>query len=248
MDWASLAGLSLGLTGILSGQLLDGGDLGSLIQPAAFAVVVAGTLGAVLLQSGMPCFMRGMCMGRKVFSSSGVDSLESSRQINAWSAAVRRDGLLSLSRYLPEIRDPFIAKALHLMLDGIEPTKVREILEIDIASYERRERQAVRIWEAAGGYAPTIGLMGSMLGLAHVMEGLGSPAKVGSGLALAVVAIVYGIGLANLVFLPIANKLKTIVAQEVSRRTMLADVFFGIANGDNARVTAERMSAYGHGD
>jgi chemotaxis protein MotA len=244
LDWASLAGLALALAGILSGQLLEGGHLGSLVQPAAFSVVVVGTLGAVLLQSGMPSFVRGVRMSRWVFSPPNIDLAPISRDIGIWSATARREGLLSLERYLPGIQDPFVAKALRLVIDGVDPTKMREILDVDIASYERRERQAVRVWEAAGGYAPTIGILGAVLGLIHVMENLSDPAKLGSGIAVAFVATIYGVGLANLVFLPIANKLKTIVIQEVARRDMLADIFSSMANGDNARVIAERMAAY----
>ncbi|HVK93417.1 MAG TPA: flagellar motor protein [Noviherbaspirillum sp.] len=244
MDWASLAGLILGLTAILSGQALEGGHLASLLQPAAFVVVVIGTTGSVLLQSGMASFMRGTMMLRWVFSPPVDDFVEVTRDIKIWSATARREGLLSLERYLPAVQNPFVARALHLMIDGVEPGKMREILEVEIALYERRERQAVKIWEAAGGYAPTIGILGAVLGLIHVMENLSDPSKLGSGIAVAFVATIYGVGLANLVFLPIANKLKGIVSHEVARREMISDVFFSIANGDNAHVIAERMSAY----
>lgn len=244
MDWASVAGLALAATGIMSGQLLEGGRLASLIQPAAFAIVVIGTCGAVLLQSGMPSFMRGMKMARWVFAPP-PDNLDTmTEEMKGWSQLARREGLLSLEPYVHSANDPFVAKSLRLMVDGIDPFKMREILDVEISSYERRERQAVKIWEAAGGYAPTIGILGAVLGLIHVMENLGDPGKLGSGIAVAFVATVYGVGLANLVFLPIANKLKSIVAQEVSKREMMADAFFGMANGDNFRVIQERMSAY----
>lgn len=244
MDWASLAGLALALAGILSGRLLEGGHFGSLVQPAAFAVVVVGTCGAVLLQSGMPSVVRGVKMARWIFRPPQDTLQVNSIDIQTWSATARRQGLLSLERYLPSVRDPFITKALGLIVDGVEPGKVREILDVEISSYERQERQAVKIWEAAGGYAPTIGILGAVLGLIHVMENLGDPSKLGSGIAVAFVATLYGVGLANLILLPIANKLKTIVSGEVARREMIADVFCSIANGDNARIIEERMSAH----
>jgi len=244
VDWASLVGIALALGGVLLGQLLDGGHLDSLFQPAALVIVFVGTVGAVLLQSGMPSFVRGVLMARWIFSPPESDDEYLTQNINFWSTTARREGLLSLERYLDEVTDRFVAKGLGLIIDGIDPYKIRDILETDISSYERRERQASKIWEAAGGYAPTIGILGAVLGLIHVMENLTEPGKLGGGIAVAFVATIYGVGLANLVFLPIASKLKTIIAEEVRRREMLCDVFCGIASGDNPRVLEERMSAY----
>lgn len=244
MDWASLAGILLALGGLLIGQLAEGGHLGSLIQPAAFMIVVAGTLGAVLLQSGMPNFVRGVRMVKLVFVPIPDSSAAVEQQIITWSGIARRDGMLSLERYLEGVKDTFKAKGLRLLVDGIDPFKLKDILEADLNSYEYRERQAVRIWEAAGGYSPTVGIIGAVLGLIHVMENLADPSQLGSGIAVAFVATIYGVGLANLVFLPIGNKLKSIITQEVMQREMLIDAFFGIALGDNPRIIQERMRAY----
>jgi len=244
MDWASVIGLALALAGILAGRVLEGGTIGALIQPAAFAVVVVGTCGAVLLQSGMPTFMRGMRMARWVFSPPKEDLHALAVDIRSWSTIARREGLLSLERQLGVVNDPFIGKAIRLVADGIDPGRVREILDMEISSFERRERQAAKIWEAAGGYAPTIGIIGAVLGLIHVMENLSDPGRLGSGIAVAFVATIYGVGLANLVLLPIANKLKAIISDQVARQEMMADVFFSIASGDSGRVIQERFSAY----
>lgn len=244
MDWASLAGLALALAGIVVGQALEGGHISSLVQPAAFVIVVIGTLGAVLLQSGMPSFVRGLSMLRLVFIPPEDKGGSLSQDITVWSSTARREGLLSLERHLEQVKDEFTAKGLRLIVDGIDPYKIRDILEVDITTYERRERQALKIWEAAGGYSPTVGILGAVLGLIHVMENLSDPAKLGGGIAVAFVATVYGVGLANLVFLPIANKLKSAVADEVRWREMLTDIFCSIANGDNARVIQERLLAY----
>jgi chemotaxis protein MotA len=244
VDWASLAGLALAFAGVYFGQTLEGGHIGSLVQPAAFAVVIIGTFGAVLLQSGVPNFVRGMKMARWVFAPPKGSPHAMASEIGIWCMTARREGLLSLERFLHDVRDPFIAKGLRLIIDGIDPSKIRQILDVDISSYERRERQAVKIWEAAGGYAPTIGILGAVLGLIHVMENLTDPSRLGGGIAVAFVATIYGVGFANLVFLPIANKLKTIVSDEVSRREMMADVFCSMASGDNARIIEERMAAY----
>jgi chemotaxis protein MotA len=245
VDWASLAGLALALTGVLSGRLLEGGSLGFLLQPAAFAVVIAGTCGAVLLQSGGRNCLRGIRMARWIFAPPPHSQEELAADLKIWSATARRDGLLSLERYLLSTPDPFVAKGMRMAIDGLEPDRIREILDVEIAVYERRERQAVKVWEAAGGYAPTIGILGAVLGLIHVMENLTDPSRLGGGIAVAFVATLYGVGLANLLFLPIANRLKAIVSAEVTRRELMADVFFSIANGDNARLIEERMLAYG---
>lgn len=244
MDWASLAGLLLALAGIVAGQALEGGHLDSLLQPAAFVIVVIGTAGAVLLQSGMNTFMRGVLMLRWIFVPPPDKSRALAQEITLWSTTARREGLLSLERFIESVPDAFTAKGLRLIVDGIDPYKIREILDVDISTYERRERQAVKIWEAAGGYSPTIGILGAVLGLIHVMENLTEPSKLGGGIAVAFVATIYGVGLANLVFLPIANKLKSIVSDEVRCREMLADVFCSVANGENARIVEERILAY----
>ncbi|GIZ52654.1 flagellar motor protein [Noviherbaspirillum aridicola] len=244
MDWASLSGLLLALAGIFIGQALEGGEIASLLQPTAFLIVAVGTMGAVLLQSGMDSFMRGMKMLRWVFRPPVAKSNTLRQDVLLWSATARREGLLSLERFVETVNDRFAQKGLRLIVDGIDPYKIREILETDITTHERRERQAVRIWEAAGGYSPTIGILGAVLGLIHVMENLSEPARLGSGIAVAFVATVYGVGLANLVYLPIAGKLKTLVGEEVRRREMLTDIFCSVANGDNARVVEERLLAY----
>ena len=244
MDWGSVAGLVLALAGVLLGQVLEGGQLGSLVQPAAFVIVAVGTGGAVLLQSGLPSFLRGMRMVKWVFLPPPDDSKAFARDSNIWSTTARREGLLSLERHMEEARDPFIAKGLRLIIDGIDPVKLRHILNVDISVYETEQRLAVKVWESAGGYSPTIGILGAVLGLIHVMENLSDPSRLGSGIAVAFVATIYGVGLANLVFLPIGNKLKAIVNQQVVNREILADIFAGIAFGDNPRVIEERMASY----
>jgi chemotaxis protein MotA len=244
VDWASLAGITLALAGILGGQLIEGGRLDSLIQPAAFIIVFVGTFGAVLLQSGWPNFMHGLKMAQLVFKRPSDTYQGLAQDIGMWSVTGRREGLLSLERYLEVASDPFIAKGLRMLIDGIDSAKIRDILDSEISNHEGSERQAIKIWEAAGGYSPTIGILGAVLGLIHVMENLVDPGKLGSGIAVAFVATIYGVGLANLVFLPIGNKLKSIMAKDLTRREMIAEALVAIASGDNPRVIEERISAY----
>jgi len=242
VDWASVAGLVLAIAGILVGHSLDGGRFASLFQPAAFAIVVVGTFGAVLLQSERRSFTRGLGMLRWVFLPPRGERHRLSREIALWSLSARRDGLLSLEQYMAKA-DPFVEKGLRLVVDGIHPDKVRSLLEHEINGYEFAQRQAARIWEAAAGYAPTIGILGAVLGLIHVMENLSDPSRLGSGIAVAFVSTVYGVGLANLFFYPVGNKLKAIVSDKVAQYEILAEVFHDLASGDHSRVVDERVAS-----
>ena len=244
MDWGSLAGLVLALAAIAGGQWVEGGRLGALLQPAALVIVVGGTLGAVLLQNGMGTLWRGLRLAGKAFSPQPPFYEALIASIQGWSKTARADGFLQLERYLTDQRDPFIAKGMRMLVDNVDAEALRSILETDIDSYERWERQSIRVWEAAGGYAPTIGILGAVLGLMRVMDNLGEPALLGSGIAVAFVATVYGVGLANLVCLPIANKLKKQLALELLKRTMLADALVSIARGENSAVIQERMNSH----
>ncbi|WP_343729068.1 flagellar motor protein [Duganella sp.] len=242
MDWASVAGVLVALAGIVIGQGLEGGKVTSLLQPAAFAIVVVGTFGAVLLQTRPKTLWRGLRMLRLVFAPPPDTRAALARDINAWNLAARRDGLLSLERYMLASKDKFNTKGLRLIVDGIAPDKLRQLLDTEITAYETEERQAVRIWESAAGYSPTIGILGAVLGLIHVMENLTDPSKLGSGIAVAFVSTIYGVGLANLFFYPIANKLKAIVTQAVHQQEIAAAVFYDIATGDHTRVIDERIA------
>jgi chemotaxis protein MotA len=241
MDLASLLGLALALAGIALGHALDGGKFSSLVQPAAFAIVVVGTLGAVLLQTKRKAFMRGLRMLGWVFRPPRDRRPQLAREIHLWSLSARRDGLLSLEQYLTKA-DPFIQKGLRLVVDGIHPDKIKSLLDTEINGYELRERQAARIWESAAGYAPTVGILGAVLGLIHVMENLSDPSRLGAGIAVAFVSTIYGVGLANLFFYPVANKIKGIVTERVAEYEILGDVFHDIAGGDFTRVIEERVA------
>ncbi|HMW17824.1 MAG TPA: flagellar motor protein [Accumulibacter sp.] len=244
MDRVSLAGLVIGLLAIVGGQLLEGGHLGSLSQPAALVIVVGGTLGAVMLQSSSTTFMRGLRMAKWVWLPPVVDHQRLITQITGWSHISRREGLLALDSIVEQLSDSFTRKGLQLLVDGAEPERLREVLEVEIDTFEQEMKLAARIWEAAGGYSPTIGIMGAVLGLIHVMENLSDPSKLGTGIAVAFVATIYGVGLANLVYLPIANKLKAHINRMIVQRQMLIDGLVGIANGDNPRIIESRLQGY----
>ena len=244
MDFSSLIGLALALAGIVGGQLLEGGYVGSLLQSAAFLIVLGGTVGAVMVQSTGQVFVRGVRMAKWVVLPPDIAPQRTIADILRWSHAARKDGLLALEQQAALTADPFTRKGLQLLADGVDPEKLREAMEVEIISFEEYHRQAARIWEAAGGYAPTIGILGAVLGLIHVMENLSDPARLGSGIAVAFVATIYGVGLANLVFLPVAHKLKSLIAQQVLVREMLVDGLVSIANGENPRMIENRLQGY----
>jgi chemotaxis protein MotA len=244
VDSISLFGLILGLAAILVGQALEGGHISSLIQPTALLIVIGGTLGAVMLQSPLRVFRDGMGMARWVFKPPSLTHATLIEQVVGWSQVARKEGLLALEAQLQSLPDPFVRKGIQLLVDGVEPERLREVLEVEIGTWEGQMKQAARIWEAAGGYAPTIGILGAVMGLIHVMENLSDPAKLGSGIAVAFVATIYGVGSANLVFLPISKKLMAHIGRLVSMREMLVDGLVGIANGDNPRIIESRLQGY----
>lgn len=244
MDKISVLGLLLGMMAIIGGQMLEGGHVASLSQPTALLIVLGGTMGAVMLQSPYATFMRGIRMARWIWFPPVVDYLKLIKQVSSWSHVSRREGLLALENVISDLNDDFIRKGLQLLVDGAEPERLREVLEVEINTYEHELKLSARIWEAAGGYSPTIGILGAVLGLIHVMENLTDPSKLGAGIAVAFVATIYGVGLANLVFLPMANKLKAHINRLIVQREMVVDGLVGIANGDNPRIIESRLQGY----
>ena len=244
MDKISILGLLIGIAAIVGGQVLEGGHIGSLSQPTALLIVLGGTMGAVMLQSPYATFVRGMRMVRWVWVPPAVNYPQLITQITAWSQLSRREGLLALENSMGQVKDNFARKGLQLLVDGAEPERLREVLEVDINTYEQELKMSARIWEAAGGYSPTIGILGAVLGLIHVMENLSEPSKLGAGIAVAFVATIYGVGLANLVFLPMSNKLKAHIHRLIVQREMIVDGLVGIANGDNPRNIESRLQGY----
>jgi chemotaxis protein MotA len=244
MDKTSVIGLLLGLTAIVGGQVLEGGHLGSLVQPTAFLIVLGGTLGAVMLQSPMNVFVSGMKMFKWIFFPPVIAPKKIISQIAQWSHIARKEGLLALEGQTASIKDPFIRKGLQLLVDGAEPERLREVMEVEINAYEAGLKLAAKVWESAGGYSPTIGIIGAVMGLIHVMENLSDPSKLGSGIAVAFVATIYGVAAANLIFLPVAKKLLANIALLVTAREMLVDGLVGIANGDNPRIIESRLQGY----
>ena len=244
MDRVSIIGIIISFVAILGGQMLEGGNVHSLIQFTAFIIVMGGTIGAIMLQSSMKVFFLGMKMLKWVFRPPVREPEVLIEQIIQWSNVSRKGGLLALEPVIEEVDEPFVKKGLQMLVDGAEPGTLRESMELEIDAYEEHYRAAAKVWEAAGGYAPTIGILGAVMGLIHVMENLSDPSKLGGGIAVAFVATIYGVGSANLFFLPIANKLKALVSHEVMMKSMLIDGLVSISNGENPRMIETKLRGY----
>ena len=243
-DLISLIGILVSLIAIIGGQMLEGGHPGSLIQVTAMIIVLGGTSGACMLQYSLPVFLQGVKMLRWIVFPPFIALDDVIEQVIVWAQAARRGGLLSLEPILAEMSDPFMMKGLQMLVDGAEPEKLREAMEVDMYAYDEHMRLAAKVWESAGGYSPTIGILGAVMGLIHVMENLSDPAKLGSGIAVAFVATIYGVGIANLFFLPIGSKLKFIICQEMVRREMVVEGLVAIANGENPRLIEIRLHGF----
>lgn len=243
-DIISIIGILVSVTAILGGQYLEGGSIGSLIQATAFIIVLGGTFGACMLQYSLPVFLQGVKLLSWVVIPPKISLTDVIEQVIGWGQTARRGGLLSLEPILVEMQDPFMKKGLQLLVDGAEPEKLREAMEVEMDAYDEHYRMAAKVWESAGGYSPTIGILGAVMGLIHVMENLSDPSKLGGGIAVAFVATIYGVGSANLFFLPIANKLKSIIGKEMVRREMVVEGLVAIANGENPRLIETKLRGY----
>jgi chemotaxis protein MotA len=244
MDVLSIIGVLVSISALLLGNLLEGGAIGSLLNGPALIIVFGGTLGATLLQFPPMIFIRSMEMFLWIFKPREMDLEAQISQIVGWSLQVRKKGLLGLESSIAREKDPFVQKGLQLLVDGNEPDAISDILELDMGAKENRDYQAARLYEAMGGYAPTIGILGAVMGLIHVMENLADPALLGKGIATAFVATIYGVASANLIFLPIANKLKAHIFADNQAREMIATGIAAIARNENPRNIELKLDGY----
>jgi len=244
IDLLSIFGLILGIGAILLGQFLDGGHLLTLINGPAALIVIGGTFGAVMLQSPANIFLRGLKMFSWVFLPPRFHTEETISRIIEWSSVARKEGLLGLELVAEEEEDLFARKGLELLVDGSEPEVMRSIMELEIDAKEDFDILSSKIYESMGGFSPTIGIIGAVMGLIHVMGNLSDPSKLGSGIAVAFVATIYGVGLANLVFIPISTKLKILVSNEVHYREMIVEGLVSIAEGENPRNIQRKLEGY----
>lgn len=246
MDILSIAGIALAFIAILGGNALEGGHLSSLLQLTAFLIVFGGTTGAILIQTPFDIFMKSLKMALWVIIPPKIAAAEAIQKIVGWSNIARKEGLLGLESLTESEPELFARKGLQLLVDGSEPEAIRSIMEVELETREYHDTQSAKVYEGMGGYSPTIGIIGAVMGLIHVMANLADPSKLGSGIAVAFVATIYGVGLANLFFLPMANKLKGIVHAQTQFRAMIIEGIVSIAEGENPRNIETKLQGYVH--
>jgi chemotaxis protein MotA len=244
MDLTTIGGIVLALASIFVGQALEGGHASSLGQATAGIIVLGGTFGATAVAFPMKDFIRGLKLGGQVIKDKKNDTASLMQQIVDLAGVARRDGVLALEQRLAEIKEPFLKRAVGFIVDGVDATVARDALEQEIHHSHEEGVVGAKVFESMGGYAPTVGILGAVLGLIHVMENLNDPSKLGGGIATAFVATVYGVGAANLFFLPMANKIKRKLVLEQERKTLIAEGVLSIQAGLNPRVLEEKLKAY----
>ncbi|GIZ12156.1 flagellar motor protein [Pseudomonas sp. NCCP-436] len=244
MDVLSLIGVILAFVAILGGNYLEGGSAGALINGPAALIVFGGTLGAAFLQTPVSVFKRALGTLRWIFFPPQIDLVGGINRVVGWSMVARKEGLLGLESVADSEADPYARKGLQLLVDGAEPESIRSILEVDLYTQEARDIQAAKVFESMGGYAPTIGIIGAVMGLIHVMGNLADPSMLGNGIAVAFVATIYGVGFANLMLLPAGNKLKSIALRQSRYREMLLEGILSIAEGENPRSIELKLQGF----
>ena len=244
MDRLTVLGLTLAIVALVVGAILKGAGVAALVSIAAFVIVLLGTVAAILVQTPRATMRRALRMLPWILRPplrSGEAMIE---QIVEWSRLSRRKGLLGLEPEVERVDDPFLRRGLQLVVDGTSPHRVRSILEVELDAREDDELAAARVFESMGVYAPTLGIIGAVLGLMTVMQNLGDPRLLGQGIAAAFTATVYGIASANLFFLPASAKLKALTAAETRRRILIVDGLAAVAEGENPRIIAARLRGY----
>ena len=244
MDKASLIGLVMGIGAIVGGQVLEGGSIHSIMQFTAAIIVFGGTFGAVFLSYPFHNVLGAFKDLRIIIQEPLRDPSAIITQLSKYANKARREGILSLEKEMKNINDPFLSKALNMAVDGIEPHAIREAMETELEYLDEYGKVNSKVFKAAGGYAPTIGILGAVLGLIHVMENLNDPSKLGSGIAVAFVATVYGVGSANLLFLPIATKMEMRHRHDMILNEMMLEGVVAVATGENPRLIEEKLQSF----
>jgi len=246
MDKSSVGGALLAVVGIVAGLLIEGGNLGQILQPTAALIVFGGTMGAVLLQFPFPTVAAAFRSLAHLFSAPRRQNATLVRQLVAFANKARRQGVVALDADLQTIEEPFLKQAPMLAVDGTEPSELRKIMRVSLDSTADSEELLPAVFESAGGFSPTIGILGAVLGLIQVMQHLDNIQEVGRGIAVAFVATIYGVGIANLFFLPFAGKMRIRIHSEHQRREMMLEGVISILEGMNPRMLEVKLAGFLH--
>jgi chemotaxis protein MotA len=243
-DFATIAGLVVALGGMVGGLILEGGSIKDVAQVTAAIIVFGGTVGAVMVNTPMPVLRGSMSRLVSVFKHEVVSPGDICEEIIGYATKARKNGIVSLEQDASEIEDPFLKKALNLAVDGADLQELRKMMELEIGVEEQKAEREAKVFESAGGYAPTVGIIGAVMGLIQVMKHLANIEEVGRGIAVAFVATVYGVGLANIFFLPVANKIKARAHEQTELRELILEGVVGIVEGLNPKLIRTKLEVY----
>jgi len=241
---SAFIGIVLALAGIGVGLYLDGGKIGQLLQPTAALIVFGGTLGAVIIQFPFSVVVEAALQLKEVFLARADPAPQLIQDFSRYSLQARRGGLLSLDPELAAIENPFLRKGMTLAVDGTRPVDLREAMELAMDIHAEEDALLPKVFEAAGGYAPTIGILGAVIGLIQVMQRLENINEVGRGIAVAFVATLYGVGAANLFFLPCAGRIKILIHRRQILRELMLEGILAIVEKTNPRVLESKLAVY----
>lgn len=245
-DILSIVGLVLAVVSLMVGAVLKGAGLESLLSSAAFMIVVVGTIAAICVQTPLHVMWHALRISRWVVMPPELKGDKTLESFIEWTVLARKQGLLGLEPLIDKVDDDFLSKGLQLVVDGGEPEEIRNSMEVDLEIREAVDLRAAKVFEGMGIYSPTLGIIGAVLGLIAVMQNLADPSKLGAGISAAFTATIYGIGLANLLFLPMANKLKVVIHDVSQVRAMMIEGLIAIAQGENPRSVEAKLRGYLH--
>lgn len=243
-DLATMGGLALALGGILGGLVLEGGKIGELLQPTAAMIVFGGTIGAVMVTTPLHVLTSAARKLASVFFEKQQTPHAIIQEIIGYASKARKNGIVSLEQDAEVVQDPFLRKALNLAVDGTDLQEIRKMMELEMSVEEHHNEAEAKVLESAGGYAPTIGIIGAVLGLIQVMKNLANIDEVGRGIAVAFVATIYGVGSANVFFLPAGNKMRARTQQGMQIKELMLEGVIGIVEGLNPKLIRTKLEAY----
>jgi chemotaxis protein MotA len=243
-DLATIGGLAVAFGGILGGMMLEGGKLGEILQFTAGMIVVGGTFGAVMITTPLSLLFAAVKKLPLVFLERSGSTSDVVEEILSYATRARKNGIVSLESDIDKIGDPFLKKALSLAVDGTDLQDLRRMMDLELHLEEQSGEAEAKVFEAAGGYSPTLGIIGAVLGLIQVMKHLENIEEVGKGIAVAFVATVYGLLVANIIMLPAANKLKARLQDSIRTKEMMLEGVCSIAEGLNPKLIRSKLEAY----
>ena len=244
MDVATFLGIGFAILAVVGGHVFEGGHVSDIMQGTAAVIVFGGTFGAIACQYSMPILIQAGKDVMLCFKFKQPNLRLMIRQIVDMSSKARREGVLAIEKELDNLDDPFMQKALGMVADGMKVNDIKPTLELEIDTWEEHAEKSADVWETAGGYCPTIGIIGAVLGLIHVMQNLTDPGSLGAGISVAFVATVYGVGAANLLMLPLAGKIKSRVRDRVVAMELIVEGTCAISAGESPLITERRLAIY----